>query len=151
MDLTRIALAVMPALGSIVGASISSGQPSSKVPRLAYLPSVGTAAGTNPSLQALRQGLAELGYVDGRNIVVEARGPEGRIERLPQLAAEIVGLDVDVIVTLGGVATRAAKNATSTIPIVFALVIDPVVAGLVSDRQQPGGISPGLPASIRRK
>ena len=61
------------------------------------------------------------------------------MERLPELAAELVGLNVDVIVTLGGVATRAAKNATSTIPIVFAVVIDPVVAGLVSDRQQPRG------------
>ena len=107
--------------------------------RVGYLPSAGSAAGNNPSLQALREGLADLGYVDGRNIVVEARGPEGRLERLPELAAELVGLDVDVIVTLGGVATRAAKNATSTIPIVFAVVIDPVAAGLVSDRQQPGG------------
>ncbi|PYN71099.1 MAG: hypothetical protein DMD93_01135 [Candidatus Rokuibacteriota bacterium] len=139
MDLTRIALAVVPALGVVVGASISSGQPPSRMARVGYLPSAGSAAGTNPSLQALRQGLAELGYVDGRNIVVEARGPEGRLERLPELAAELVGLNVDVIVTLGGVATRAAKNATSTIPIVFAVVIDPVVAGLVSYRQQPGG------------
>jgi putative ABC transport system substrate-binding protein len=139
MDLTRIALAVVPALGVVVSASLSSEQSPSRMPRVGYLPSAGSAAGTNPSLQALRTGLAELGYVDGRNIVVEARGPEGRMERLPELAAELVRLNVDVIVTLGGVATRAAKNATSTIPIVFAVVIDPVVAGLVPDRQQPGG------------
>ncbi|HKW95638.1 MAG TPA: ABC transporter substrate binding protein, partial [Methylomirabilota bacterium] len=122
-----------------MSAAISSGQLPSSMPRVGYLPSAGSAAGTNPSLQALRQALAELGYVDGRNIIVEARGPEGRMERLPELATELVGLNVDVIVTLGAVATRAAKNATSTIPIVFAVVVDPVLAGLVSDRQRPGG------------
>src|SRR5216117_1472433 len=139
MDLTRIALAVVPALGVVVGASISSGQPPSRMARVGYLPSAGSAAGTNPSLQALRQGLAELGYVDGRNIIIEARWAEGRVERLPELAAELVGLNMDIIVTLGGVATRAAKNATSTVPIVFAVVIDPVAGGLVPDRQRPGG------------
>jgi putative ABC transport system substrate-binding protein len=87
----------------------------------------------------VRQGLAELGYVDGRDIFIEARWAEGRVERLPELAAELVGLNPDIIVTLGGVATRAAKNATSAVPIVFAVVIDPVAGGLVPDRQRPGG------------
>ena len=104
-----------------------------------YLPSAGTSSSAQPTLQAVRQGLAELGYVDGRDIIIEARWAEGRLERLPELAAELVGLNPDIIVTLGGVATRAAKNATSTIPIVFAVVIDPVAAGLVPDRQRPGG------------
>jgi putative ABC transport system substrate-binding protein len=107
------------------------------VPRLGYLPSAGAAASPNPTLDALRQGLAALGRVDGRDIAVEARWAEGDVERLPALAAELVALGVDVLVTLGGVATRAAKNATSAIPIVFAVVVDPVRAGLVADRGRP--------------
>jgi putative ABC transport system substrate-binding protein len=108
-------------------------------PRVGYLPSAGASGNVQPTLQAVRQGLAELGHVDGRDIAIEARWTDGRVDRLPELAAELVGLDVDVIVTLGAVATRAAKNATSAVPIVFAVVIDPVAAGLVTDRQRPGG------------
>src|SRR5439155_13291292 len=74
-----------------------------------------------------------------RPLIIEARWAEGGVERLPELAAELVGLNMDIIVTLGGVATRAAKNATSTVPIVFAVVIDRVAGGLVPDRQRPGG------------
>jgi putative ABC transport system substrate-binding protein len=95
--------------------------------------------GAQPTLQALREALAELGYVEDRNIHIEPRWAEGRVERLPVLAAELVRLGVDIIVTLGGVATRAAKNATSTVPIVFAVVIDPVADGLVGDWRRPGG------------
>ena len=111
----------------------------SRIPRVGYLPSAGTSGSVQPTLQAVRQGLAELGYVDGRDLTIEARWPEGRVERLPELAAELVGLNVDIIVTLGGVATRAAKNASAAVPIVFAVVIDPVAGGLVPDRQRPGG------------
>jgi putative ABC transport system substrate-binding protein len=114
----------------------------SRIPCLGYLPSASAGsspAGRNPTLEALRQGLADLGYVDGRTLVIEPRWAEGQVERLPELAADLVQLDVDIIVTLGGVATRAAKNATATIPIVFAVVIDPVASGLVADRQRPGG------------
>lgn len=139
MDLTRAALTVVPVLAVVVGPAVCSGQPPSKMPRIGYLPSAGTSAGGNPTLQALRQSLAELGYVDGRTILVEGRWAEGRVERLHELAAELVELKLDVIVTLGGVATRAVKNATSVIPIVFAVVIDPVAGGLVPDRQRPGG------------
>ena len=110
-----------------------------RISRVGYLPSAGTSGSVQPTLQAVRQGLAELGYVDGRDLTIEARWPEGRVERLPELAAELVGLNVDIIVTLGGVATRAAKNATAAVPIVFAVVIDPVAGGLVPDRQRPGG------------
>src|SRR5207245_11414475 len=76
---------------------------------------------------------------DGRNVIIEARSAEGRVEPLRELAAELVGLNMHISVTLGGVATRATKNATSTVPIVFAVVIDPVAGGLVPDRQRPGG------------
>ena len=139
MDLVRFVLAVVPTLGVVLGAAVSGAPQSGQMPRIGYLPSAGTSASVQPTLEAVRQGLAELGYVDGRNVIIEARWAEGRVERLPELAAELVGLNVDIIVTLGGVATRAAKNATSTVPIVFAVVIDPVAGGLVPDRQRPGG------------
>ena len=139
MGLTRIALTIVPVLGVVLSAAVSSGQLPSRIPRIGYLPSAGTPASTGPTLQAFLQGLADLGYVEGRDFSMEVRSPEGRLERLPELAAELVRLNVDVIVTLGGVATRAAKNATATIPVVFAVVIDPVAGGLVADRQRPGG------------
>ena len=139
MDLLRVVLAVVPALGVVLGAAVLGAPQSGRIPRVGYLPSAGTSASAQPTLQAVRQGLAELGYVDGRDIVIEARWAEGRVERLSELAAELVGLNVDIIVTLGGVATRAAKNATSAVPIVFAVVIDPVAGGLVPDRRRPGG------------
>jgi ABC-type uncharacterized transport system substrate-binding protein len=139
MDLVRFVLAVMPALGVVLGAAVSGAPQSSRIPRIGYLPSAGTSGSAQPTLQAVRQCLAELGYVDGRDIIIEARSAEGRVDRLPELAAELVGLNVDIIVTLGGIATRAAKNATSAVPIVFAVVIDPVAGGLVPDWQQPGG------------
>jgi putative ABC transport system substrate-binding protein len=139
MDLVRFVLALVPALGVVLGAAVLGAPQSGRIPRVGYLPSAGTSGSAQPTLQAVRQGLAELGYVDGRDIVIEARWAEGRVERLPELAAELVGLNVDIIVTLGGVATRAAKNATSAVPIVFAMVIDPVAGGLVPDRRRPGG------------
>ena len=139
MDLVRFALAVVPALGVVLGGAFSGAAQSGRIPRVGYLPSAGTSASVQPTLEAVRQGLTELGYVDGRDIIIEARFSEGRVERLPELAAELLGLNVDIIVTLGGVATRAAKNATSAVPIVFAVVIDPVAGGLVPDRQRPGG------------
>ena len=132
-------LAVVPALGVVLGAAVLGAPQSGRIPRVGYLPSAGTSGSAQPTLQAVRQGLAELGYVAGRDIVIEARWAEGRVERLSELAAELVGLNVDIIVTLGGVATRAAKNATSAVPIVFAVVIDPVAGGLVPDRRRPGG------------
>ena len=74
-----------------------------RIPRIGYLPSAGTSGSAQPTLQAVRQGLAELGYVDERDIIIEARWAEGRVERLPELAAELVALNVEIIVTLGGV------------------------------------------------
>jgi len=102
-------------------------------------------------LQAFRQGLDELGYVDGRDVVIETRWAEGRIDQLPALAAELVGLRVDILVGVGAVVARAAKSATTTIPVVMAVVIDPV--NLVAER--PGGNLTGLttfdPQEARKK
>ena len=95
-------------------------------------------------VEALRQRLRELGYVEGKNIVIEYRYAEGKSGRLPDLVAELVRLKVDIIVTIGPGATLAAKKASATIPIVFAGASDPVGTGLVSSLAQPGGNITGL-------
>jgi putative tryptophan/tyrosine transport system substrate-binding protein len=93
----------------------------------------------NNYLQTILQGLKELGYVEGRNLAVESRSAEGRIDGLPGLAAELVRLNVEVIMAAGTAATRAAKTATATIPIVMVGAGDPVVAGFVMSLARPGG------------
>jgi putative tryptophan/tyrosine transport system substrate-binding protein len=92
----------------------------------------------------LRQGLRDLGYVEGKNIVFERRFADGKFDRLPSLAAELVRLNVTVILTTGGISTRAAKEATSTIPIVMAQDNDPVGNGFVASLARPGGNITGL-------
>ena len=120
-------------------------QPREKMPRIGYL-SPGSA--TDPMrerfLEAFRQGLRELGYVEGQNIAIESRWTEGVSGRLPALAADLVHLKVDVIVVTGGEATRAARQATRTIPIVMTVVNDPVGSGLVASLAHPGGNVTGL-------
>ena len=115
-----------------------------KVPRIGYLTG-GFAAAGSPRTDAFRQGLRELGYVEGKNVVIEYRYAEGKLDRLPALAAELVRLNVQVIVTGGGGgATRSAKEATKAIPIVMAQDRDPVGNGFVASLAQPGGNVTGL-------
>ena len=95
-------------------------------------------------VEAFRRRLRELGYIEGQNIVFEYRYAEGKQDRFPELAAELVRLKVDVLVTAGTPAARAAKNATATIPIVFAGASDPVGTGIVSSLARPGGNITGL-------
>jgi putative ABC transport system substrate-binding protein len=90
-------------------------------------------------VEAFQQGMRELGYVDGQNVAIEYRSAEGKLDRLPQLAAELVGLNVDVIVTLATPGALAAKKATTTIPIVVAAMADPARDGLVTSLARPGG------------
>ncbi len=111
--------------------------------RIGFL-SPASAADGLPNLEALRAGLRELGYVEGRNITIEARWADGRSERLPQLAAELVRLPVDVLCTAGTPSSDAAKHATSTIPIVFAGVAFPDQTGLVASYPRPGGNVTGV-------
>jgi putative ABC transport system substrate-binding protein len=118
-------------------------QQSAKVPRIGYL-SGATPDGQSARLEAFRQGLRELGYVEGKNVVIEYRYAEEKLDRLPALAAELVRLKVDVIVTGGAVITRAAKDATVTVPIVMAQDSDPVVNGFVASLARPGGNITGL-------
>ena len=114
-----------------------------KVPRIGYL-SVSSPSAMSTRTEAFGQGLRELGYVEGKNIVIEWRSAEGKRDRLPSLAAELVRLKVDIIVTAGPPATRSAKEATVTIPIVFAQDGDPVASGFVASLARPGGNITGL-------
>jgi len=95
-------------------------------------------------LEAFRQGLRDLGYAEGQNIVLESRFADGKWDRLPDLAAELIRVKVDVIVTYTTPAAQAAKQATGAIPIVVAAVIDPVATGLVASLARPGGNITGL-------
>jgi putative ABC transport system substrate-binding protein len=119
----------------------AEGQQAAKVPRIGWLPVNLAAAPLN--LEPFRKGLRDLGYVEGRNLVIETRDAEGRLERLPALAAELVALKVDVIVAPGTPQALAAKKATSTIPIVFVGATDPVTDGLVTSLARPGGNATG--------
>jgi len=122
-------------------------QQSAKIPRIGYL--AATFASTNPArIEAFRQGLRELGYVDGKNIIIEWRFADGKADRLPALAADLVRIRVDVIVSGGSTATRPAKNATSTIPIVMAQDNDPIANRFVASLARPGGNITGL-ATLR--
>jgi putative ABC transport system substrate-binding protein len=124
-------------------AAIAEAQQSAKVPRIGYLTGA-TPAGQSARIESFRQGLRELGYVEGKNIVIEYRYAELKPDRLPVHAAELVRLKVDVIVTGGGGNTRAAKEATNTIPIVMTQDSDPVANGFVASLARPGGNITGL-------
>jgi len=128
---------------ALLAAPLTTGaQAAGKVPRVGFL--FYGSSGPSRELDAFRQGLRELGYVEGQNITVEYRFASGQIERLPELAAELVRLKPDVIVTPGTPASLAAKQATRTIPIVFAGVADAVGAGLVTNLARPSGNITGL-------
>jgi putative ABC transport system substrate-binding protein len=118
-------------------------QQSTKVPQIGYLGGVSLSANTARH-ESFRQGLRELGYVEGKNIVIDWRSADGKLDRLPALAAELVRRKVDIIVTSGGAATRAAKEATRTIPIVMTNDSDPVSDGIVTSLARPGGNITGL-------
>ena len=118
-------------------------QQAGKVPRIGYLAVVSLSA-TPERIEAFRQGLRDLGYVDGKNIVIEWRFAEGNVDRLPALAAELVQLKVDLIVSAGQAVTRPVKAATSTIPIVMTQDTDPVANGFVASLARPGGNITGL-------
>lgn len=128
---TLVLLVMPPAAGA---------QPAARIPRIGVLsPGPAAAAGGSP-YNVFREGLRELDYVEGKNIVLEFRFAEGKYERLPELVADLVRLQVDVILTDGGdTIVRAALNATRTIPIVMGTVTDPVADGLVASLARPGG------------
>jgi len=129
-----IALITIMLLGST---QLADAQQPKKVPRIGYLATRSDRA--SPNAEALRQGLRVLSYVEGQNIAIEYRSAEGNLDRLPTLAAELVRLKVDIIFTAGGEAGRAAKKATSAMPIIFVGAVDPVAVGMVDSLAWPGG------------
>jgi putative ABC transport system substrate-binding protein len=133
--------------------SPSDAQQPARIPRIGIL-AAPSASFFSIRFEPFRQGLRDLGYLEGKNISIEYRYAEEKLDRLPHLAAELVHLKVDVILTAGESGALAAKNATSTIPVVFAVTEDAVASGLVSSLARPGGNVTGLTVPsyrLRRK
>ena len=139
---TILCLSLLTLLISVIFQPADAQQPA-KVPRIGWL--AFSSQSTLPErYEAFRRGLRELGYIEGQNIVIERRDAEGKLERLADAAAELVRLKVEVIVTTGTTGSLAAKQATSTIPIVMTTGGDPVASGLIASLARPGGNITGL-------
>lgn len=134
------------ALTLTLGAGVLHAQQAGKIYRVGVLVNQGALVNGKPNAQveALRTGMAQRGYVEGTHVVFEPRFPEGQLDRLPGYAAELVAMNVDVIVAFGGPPTNAARRATTTIPIVVALVADPVAIGVAATLEHPGGNITGV-------
>jgi putative ABC transport system substrate-binding protein len=130
--------------GAVAAPLVASAQQAAKVARIGYLTTADFVTTPHHLRAAFLQGLRDLGYVEGRNLVIEYRSAEGRVERLPALAAELVALKVDVILAPAPIHVRAAKQASRTIPIVFVNAGDPITGGLVASLARPGGNVTGL-------
>jgi putative tryptophan/tyrosine transport system substrate-binding protein len=142
-----LALAVVVVL--LAAAVTAEAQQQAKVPRIGYVSGSGDALNPGPYVEALRQGLRDLGYSEGKNFIIEYRGAEGKPDRVPILATELVQLKVDVLVLPTISAVRAAKQATETIPIVMVTQVDPVATRIVHSLARPGGNITGL-ATLQR-
>ena len=142
MTSRALVIAVLLLAAAAVCAPVDA-QQAPKIPTIGFL-AVSTPAAAAPYIEAFRQGLRELGYVEGRAVVLEVRYGEGRSERIPELARELLGLKVSVIVTANDVATAGVKRVTQTVPIVMANSIDPVGTGFVASLARPGGNVTGL-------
>ncbi len=125
---------------------MAEAQQPKKVPRIGYMSGEGGGGPSTPSpnLEAFRQGLRDLAYIEGKNILVEYRHAEGKVDRIPSLVAELVQLKVDVLVLPNFLAIRTAKEATRTIPIVMLTSVDPVATGIVDSLAHPGGNITGI-------
>jgi putative ABC transport system substrate-binding protein len=140
---------IFPLLAILILASVhlAGAQQAKKVARIGTL-SAGTPSAQAPYTEAFRQGLRDLGYIEGQNIAIEHRYAQQKLDRFPALTAELLSLKVDVIVTGGAAGTRSARQATSTIPIVMAQDPDPVGSGFVSSLARPGGNITGLSSLV---
>jgi putative ABC transport system substrate-binding protein len=120
-----------------------------KIPKIGYVSGTGSASDPGPYVEALRQGLRELGYVEGKNFVIEYRGAKGSTEGIPGIVAELIQLKVDILVLPLVAALRAAKQATNTVPVVMITQVDPVATGIIESLARPGGNITGL-TSLQR-
>ncbi|MGH7322649.1 MAG: ABC transporter substrate-binding protein [Candidatus Rokuibacteriota bacterium] len=139
-----LALALTLALGTLVATPAVHGETPAKVIRIGLLSAGSSTVEPDPSVEVFRDGLRELGYVEGETLTIESRRAEGRAERLPVLATELVRLQVDVIVALGSPALQAARQATGTIPIVAIIDSDPAGAGVLAGLARKGGNVTGV-------
>lgn len=135
MNQGRVA-SLLLAVGLVVLPPLSAAETAPKMARVGFVAPQGRSL---PLFDAFREGLADLGYVEGKNVVIEARFAEGHYERLRDLFAELIGLKVDVIAVTGAVTAREAAKVVSGVPITFAVVVDPVADGVVANMEQPGG------------
>ena len=125
-------------------------QQSTKIPRIGYVSGTGSSSDPGPYIEALRQGLRDLGHIDGKNIIIEFRGAEGKPIRIPSLVAELVQLKVDVLVSGNFPAASAAKQITKTIPVIMVTNEDPVATKLIDSLARPGGNITGI-ATLQRE
>jgi putative ABC transport system substrate-binding protein len=142
MMVNRRDFVAIVAIGGLLSPVASKAQHVGRVYRIGFLGAT-SAAGYASQVEAFRGGLRDLGYVEGKNLVIEFRWAEGNYARLPNLAAELARLNPDVLVTHAGAGTRAAKQATATIPIVFGVAGEAVALGLVESIARPGGNATG--------
>jgi putative ABC transport system substrate-binding protein len=143
--LTRVVTIVILVLGVVVAPSQArqaAAQRDAKIPRVGFI--YPGSKSLTLLFDIFRQRLADLGYVEGENIIIEPRFADGQYERIPELAAELVGLKMDVIAVQGAVTVRAARKVVTTTPMVFAIVVDPVADDVVSSLERPGGNITGV-------
>jgi putative ABC transport system substrate-binding protein len=133
----------------IAVAVIAQAQQQAKIPRIGYVSGTGNASNQGPYVEALRHGLRDLGYTEGKNFAIEFRGAEGKVETFPSIVADLIRLKVDILVLPIVAAIRAAKQATNKIPIVMVTQVDPVASGFIDSLARPGGNITGL-TSLQR-
>jgi len=130
-------------LGVLLPAVPGAEQPA-KIPRIGYVSGTGSVSNPGPYVEALRQGLRDLGYTEGKDFVIEFRGAEGKLERVPSIVADLIQLKVDILVLPTISTLRAAKQATNTIPVIMVTQADPVALGLIDSLAHPGGNFTGI-------
>lgn len=142
----RRKLLIALSVGALCRSPLSVAQEQGRVRRIAFLAPLSRSTPSNPDVyyDAFVHGMRELGYIEGKNVVIEWRFADGKFERLPDLAAELARMEPEVIVTHSTPATRALQRVTSTVPIVFAVAIDPVSSGFAASLARPGGNITGL-------
>ena len=135
------------AFGLVVAGAAAQGQQPKKVPRVGFI-GASSSSSAGHYLEAFRQGLRDLAYVEGKNIIIEVRWAEGSAERFPHLIAELIGLKVDVLLVSAAAGALAAKNAGITTPVVFAAVTDPIGYGIINSLARPGGNLTGTALAV---
>src|SRR5690349_1420051 len=136
-------------LALLFGFGVAEAQHPAKIRRIGYVSGTGSVSNPGPYVEALRQGLRDLGYTEGKDFVIEFRGIEGKVETVPSIVADLIQLNVNILVLPTISALRAAKQTTNTIPVVMVTQADPVALGLIDSLAHPGGNFTGI-TSLQR-